>query len=56
MTARAKICMGRKEFETEHKELAQILRKGSLRERLREAGKQDNERKELTDRKPTKKK
>jgi hypothetical protein len=56
MSAREKICMSRKEFETEHKELAQILRKGTLRERLREASVQEDERKELTDRKPLKKK
>ena len=46
MTARDKICMDRKEFTKEHKELTKILRKGSLRERLREASAQESERKE----------
>ena len=41
----AKVCMSKKEFNKEHKELGRILKKGTPAERKREAEKQERERK-----------
>jgi hypothetical protein len=41
----AKVCMDKKEFNKEHKELGKILKKGTQKERVKEANKQEWERK-----------
>lgn len=43
--ASGKVCMGKKEFNKEHKELGKILKKGTQKERVKEANKQERERK-----------
>ena len=42
----AKVCMSKKEFNKEHKELGRILKSGTHKERVKEASKQERERKE----------
>jgi hypothetical protein len=42
----AKVCMDKKEFNKEHKELGRILKTGTRAEQKKEAGKQERERKE----------